>query len=52
MSKVLTIVIPSYNSQMTINAALLSLDYRCGKYFDVLIIDDGGSESLQPYIQA
>jgi glycosyltransferase involved in cell wall biosynthesis len=52
MPKLLTIVIPAYNSEMTINATLLSLDYQCGKYFDVLIIDDESTKPLQPYIQA
>ncbi|MDR0674747.1 MAG: glycosyltransferase family 2 protein [Mycoplasmataceae bacterium] len=51
MSKILTIVIPSYNAEKTINSTLLSLDYQCGKYFNVLIIDDGSAQPIQPYIQ-
>jgi glycosyltransferase involved in cell wall biosynthesis len=51
MSKILTIVIPAYNAQETIIATLLSLDYQFGKYFNVLIIDDGSTKPLQPYLQ-
>jgi glycosyltransferase involved in cell wall biosynthesis len=51
MSKILTIVIPAYNAETTINKTLLSLDYQCGKYFNVLVVDDGSTKPLQTFIQ-
>jgi glycosyltransferase involved in cell wall biosynthesis len=51
MSKLLTIVIPAYNSEKTINDALASLDYTYKSYFNVLIVDDGSKSSLKSHIK-
>jgi cellulose synthase/poly-beta-1,6-N-acetylglucosamine synthase-like glycosyltransferase len=51
MSKILTIVIPACNAETVINNALMSLDYKCGRDFDVLIVDDGGSRPVKKFIQ-
>jgi glycosyltransferase involved in cell wall biosynthesis len=51
MPKILTVVIPAYNAETVINNALMSLDYRCGDDFDVLIIDDGSVRPIKKFIQ-
>jgi cellulose synthase/poly-beta-1,6-N-acetylglucosamine synthase-like glycosyltransferase len=51
LSKILTIVIPAYKAETTINNTLESLNYQLGNYFDVLIVDDGNPNPLLPYIQ-
>jgi glycosyltransferase involved in cell wall biosynthesis len=51
MSKILTIVIPTYNAEATINNALMSLNYKYQHDFNVLIVDDGGSRPVKKFIQ-
>lgn len=51
MSKKLTVIVPSYNSQNTIIKCLDSLSHQTYTSFDVYVIDDGSTDSTRNMVQ-
>jgi glycosyltransferase involved in cell wall biosynthesis len=49
-SKILSIIIPTYNSSKTIIQALDSFDYTRQDDFEICLIDDGSKEDIKDLI--
>jgi glycosyltransferase involved in cell wall biosynthesis len=51
VNKLITFIIPAYNAEETIVAALDSFSFQYSNFFNILIIDDGSKKPLRPYVE-
>jgi biofilm PGA synthesis N-glycosyltransferase PgaC len=48
----LTVIIPAYNEELSIEASLKSIFKNKYKYYDVIVVDDGSSDNTSKIVQA